>query len=68
MTALARVKLPLFKDFGNAKSSTGGLPYTHAGNIGAHAVMTVAKHKAIAAGTDHVWRGPCPTRRNNPIL
>ncbi len=26
MIALARVKLPLFKDFGNAKSSTWGLP------------------------------------------
>ena len=41
MTALARVKLPFFKDFGNAKS-TGGLPYTHANNIGAHAAMTAA--------------------------
>jgi hypothetical protein len=32
---LARVKLQLFKDFANAESSTGGLPCTHAGNIGA---------------------------------
>jgi len=35
MTALARVKLQLFKDFGNANSSTRGLPCTHAGDIGA---------------------------------
>ena len=42
--------------------------YTHANNIGAHAAMTAAKHKSIAAGTDHVSRGPCPARRNNLIL
>jgi hypothetical protein len=35
MTTLARVKLQLFKDFGNANSSTRGLPCTHAGDIGA---------------------------------
>jgi hypothetical protein len=33
--ALARVKLQLFKDFGNANSSTWGLPRTRAGDIGA---------------------------------
>jgi hypothetical protein len=40
------------------------LPYAHAGDIGADATMTVAKHKAI----DHVVAGACPARRNNPIL
>jgi hypothetical protein len=35
MAALTRVNLQLFKDFGNANSSTRGLPCTHAGDIGA---------------------------------
>jgi hypothetical protein len=35
MTALTSVKLQLFKDFGNANSSTRGLPCTHAGDIDA---------------------------------
>jgi hypothetical protein len=35
MTALGEGEVALFKDFGNANSSTRGLPCTHAGDIGA---------------------------------
>jgi hypothetical protein len=49
ITALARVKLQLFKDFGNANSSTWGLPCTRAGDIGAEntGLVVIQTHPSL---------------------
>src|ERR1700732_2516379 len=53
MTALARVKLQLFKDFGNANSSTRGLVCTHACGV------PHVEHWAIrGTGARLVWGQP----------
>jgi hypothetical protein len=49
---MAGVKLPLLKGFGNAKSSTRGLPCAYAGDIGAPGagnagVVVIQTHRSV---------------------
>jgi hypothetical protein len=72
MTALARVKLQLFEDFGNANSSTRGLPCTTLGDIGAPSagnagLVVIQTHLSLgflsnakqSSALRHSGAGPC---------